>query len=89
LVAVEFVYNNSVQASTPFYLSYSWHPYTPLLLLNPSSRAGGSESADQCVVDMQERISTDAPLLSLSSVRSGMQTCIVDTSLFKWGRRCC
>jgi hypothetical protein len=72
LVAIEFAYNNSVQASTgytPFYLNYGWHPHTPLSLLNPLSRAGGSESADQRVANMHERISHARRTLAVSQQR--------------------
>jgi hypothetical protein len=40
LTAVEFAYNNSVQASTgytPFYLNYGRHSHTPLTLFNPAT----------------------------------------------------
>jgi hypothetical protein len=42
LLAAEFAYNNSVNASTgftPFYLTNGQHPRTPLALLNPRQSA--------------------------------------------------
>jgi hypothetical protein len=55
LTAVEFAYNNSVQASTgytPFYLMYGQNPETPLTL-------GQGEIADANVKDFVSRLADD------------------------------
>ena len=53
LTAIEFAYNDSVQASTnhtPFYLNYGQHPATPLALSSPAPpAASGVESVDAFV----------------------------------------
>jgi hypothetical protein len=60
LVAVEFAYNNTVQASTgftPFYLTTGQHPLTPLSLLNPcTAEAGNSPRAEEIVGRLQADI---------------------------------
>jgi hypothetical protein len=61
LAAVEFAYNNSVQASTgytPFQLTTGQHPLTPLALLNPRTTADSARcpSAEEILGRLQQDI---------------------------------
>ena len=56
LTAVEFAYNDSVNASTgytPFYLNYGRHPVTPLVLMAGVDPKSGNESVDDFVIRLQ------------------------------------
>jgi len=62
LTAIEYAYNDSVQASTghtPFYLDYGQHPWSPVDFFNPTTHGNVSSSndtADTFATRLQETI---------------------------------
>ena len=81
LVAVEFAYNNSLQASTkftPFYLNYGRHPHTPLSLLASGSAPaqgdqGKSPAANAVVGQLQQQLAIAKHHLNEAQLRQTEQ----------------